>query len=377
MSLRPLIVIRVGRLRSERIGHYLMNTELSVCAAEEAQLSSRKRIHDFYFDVNPVANEQVQRMWGRILTTGPRLLLEPAYLIFRALGLRTFIAEAPAEDRDIHDALVHSTPHLRFTADEIALGRELVSELLASPDLPWVCIHQRDSKYLETNLGEFDWSYHSYRDSPISDYTRAIQELVELGYQVVRMGKVAEEPLRFDHPYVIDYANYHLRSDFLDIFLAANCSFFLSTGSGIDSVATVFRRPQLLVNFPLPFHPLTSLPSHMFIYQHFHDLHTGEPLSLRQLQMRKAWTLFSNEAFRRAGIGLQLNSPQEIADAAIEMAGRLSGTWQPLEDDDKLQADFWHSFPRIPEIHGTAPFRARIGTRFLRGNQHLVMRDRS
>ena len=372
LMVKPWIRLRVGRLRSERIGHYLMNTELTLCATETQELNAGKPVCDLYFDVEPVANEQVQRMWRRVLSTGPRLVLEPSYLIFRALGLRSFIIEAPAEDRDLHDALYQSAPHLSFTMSEEDLAQGLLRELLPAPDLPWVCIHQRDPSYLQVSLGNRDWSYHSYRDSPIEDYLPAIRELVMRDYQVVRMGKVVERALPIDHPLVVDYPHHELRSDFLDVYLASKCAFFLSTGSGIDSVATVFRRPQLLVNYPLPFHPLISVPSHLFIYQHFHDLHSDRPLGLSDLYQRKAWTIFSSQGFRNADIQITRNSPQEIAEATIEMVERVSGTWHESDLDEELQADFWRSFPRIPQIHGWSPFRARIGAHFLRGNQYLL-----
>ena len=44
------------------------------------------------------------------------------------------------------------------------------------------------------------------------------------------------------HPHVIDYANSNLRSEFLDIYIAATCSFAISTQTGPDAVCLAFRR---------------------------------------------------------------------------------------------------------------------------------------
>ena len=196
--------------------------------------------------------------------------------------------------------------------------------------------------------------------------------LADLGYWVIRMGKIVAEPFAVSHPRIVDYPHSGARSDLLDVFLGANCAFYLSSGSGIDSVATVFRRPQLLVNFPLPFHPLTWRSDHLFIYQHFRDSGTGEPLSLRDLALRQAQAIFSTEEFEKAHISLTRNSQDEIRAAALEMHERVSGTWQEEPDDVRLQEEFWRSFTRFPEIHGDTAFKARIGRDFLAQNRYLV-----
>ena len=62
------------------------------------------------------------------------------------------------------------------------------------------------------------------------------------------MGKVVKKAFRVDHPKVIDYANSPLRSDFLDVYLAANCECMITTSSGLDSVSLIFRRNIAYLN---------------------------------------------------------------------------------------------------------------------------------
>ena len=348
-----------------------MNTELALCANDDERRRGSRPVIDFYFDVPPISNTQIQNMWKRQLRIGPRWLLQPAYSILKALGFKALVIDSPAEDRDISDCLTRKAPFLGFTSQEEREARAQVAELLGSEDAQWVCLHQRDSAYLSQSMESRDWSYHSYRDTPISDYQLAAEMLAREGYKVVRMGKIVSQHLPFEATGVIDYPLHPLRSDVLDVYLAAHCAFFLSTGSGIDSVATVFRRPQVLVNFPSPFHPLTGRPNHIFIYQHFRDSDTGDPLSLHQLYERQAWQLFSTNDFDQAGISLSRNSSQEIADAATEMSKRLQGVWRESYEAEIRQEKFWRAFRRIPEIHGLVPFRARIGSEFLAANEHL------
>jgi hypothetical protein len=68
------------------------------------------------------------------------------------------------------------------------------------------------------------------------------------------------------------------------------------------------------------------------------------------------------------------NTPEEIRDVVIEMVERLSGTWQPKEDDEALQRRFWEMYPTDAvdpyqggPLHGE--IRARFGAAFLRNNR--------
>jgi putative glycosyltransferase (TIGR04372 family) len=196
--------------------------------------------------------------------------------------------------------------------------------------------------------------------------------LVELGYFVVRMGKVVDKKIAISHPMIFDYASSPFRDDFLDVYLAANCSFFVSSGSGIDGLANIFRRPQLYVNLALPFHPLTNKRDHIFIYKHFFDVDSKQKLDLTELLKRGVSDISTSKGFSDAGIGMRPNSPLEIRNAVLEMNNLITNSVSFNNVDLEQQRAFWRVFPRITHLHGNAPFRATIGPSFLRENLHLT-----
>ena len=75
------------------------------------------------------------------------------------------------------------------------------------------------------------------------------------------------------------------------------------------------------------------------------------------------------EQYEKAGIELIDNTPEEITSVALEMDGRLKGTWQSIEEDEKLQRRFWALF-KPDDLNSV--FRARVGTEFLRQNRQLL-----
>ena len=63
------------------------------------------------------------------------------------------------------------------------------------------------------------------------------------------MGKGVHERFEADHPKVIDYALSDQRSDFLDVWLMANTFFAVSTGTGLDTISTVYKRPVVYLDY--------------------------------------------------------------------------------------------------------------------------------
>ncbi len=80
------------------------------------------------------------------------------------------------------------------------------------------------------------------------------------------------------------------------------------------------------------------------------------------------WAL-EEDVYRRRGIEVIENTPEEIRDAVLEMDDRLKGIWQTNEEYDQLQRRFWAILKPGPR---NQVFRARIGSKFLTQNQDLL-----
>ena len=103
--------------------------------------------------------------------------------------------------------------------------------------------------------------------------------LAERGYWVFRMGKVVSSRLSLGHPRVVDYATSAQRSDFLDIWLMAHCYFAISTGLGLDSIADIFRKPMVFVNY-LPILDLEAWGPYITVPKHLSWASDNKPLTL-------------------------------------------------------------------------------------------------
>jgi putative glycosyltransferase (TIGR04372 family) len=323
---------------------------------------------DLLYHTPVISNEQLKKMWDRTLPLYSWVArFDKANRRLPGWGAH-WIAVTDQAGRDVHGLLDRFPPHLSFTLDEERQGRDALRRLGIPEGAPFVCFHSRDSAYLETTYPENTWSQHDYRDSIIHHYVPAAEQLVLRGNYAIRMGNVVKEHLRSDNSKIIDYAVTG-RSDFMDIYLPANCKFFLGSAVGIVSVAEVFRRPVAWANF-IPIGELhTANRNDLFILKKLWIKKDRRFMTFREMVFSGVGGFLYSHEYERLGLEVVENTPEEITPLAVEMDERLNGTWQSRDEDDELQRRFreiLQQSDRYGEIY------ARIGAKFLRENRDLL-----
>lgn len=380
--IRPWILIRIGWINSTRIGHMAGNMEMRLCAIDAGICKPSGRYLDIWCCTQEyVCNKQLLKMWKRRVIILPRWSVTLlAHLNLRIPGGRIHHIDQYS-DRDIHNLLDSTKPHLAFTKKESEKGRRRLTEMGVPAGAKFVCLIIRDPAYLDFFYEKNDWRYHSYRDSDIQNYILAAEALADRGYFVIRMGVKVRAAMKSAHPGIIDYAASGMRSDFMDIYLGANCDFCISTSTGFDAVPVIFRRPVVYVNMMPPGYLCTFYKRFLAITKHHFSTRINRELTLQEIFAQGVGFSLRTSDYASRGIELIENTPEEIRDVVIEMAERLNGTWRPHEDDETLQREFWKIFPtdavndRGVPIHGE--IRIRYGAGFLRQNRRWLKRTDS
>jgi len=370
-ALQPLVHVRFGHLISKHIGAFAGYTELYFCR-RDAGMDDRRTFDIFFHNGSP-CNRQLKIMWERKLHV--TRLARPLYFLNRYLpGGRRHMVWPPYGERDIHGLLPRFPAHLSFTPEEERRGQEELRSMGIPEGVPFVCFYSRDTAYYKTATPEDYTVNQDYRDSSIQNYLSAAEELTARGYYAVRMGAFVNEALTAGNDKIIDYATRY-RSDFMDIYLCARCSFFLGDQAGLTQVAVIFRRPMAYVNsIPLEHVPAYGpdnlfIPKRLWLKQEerfltFRKMFAIQPDGIRLSDLRQT------EQYERLGIVPVENTPEEIAGLAVEMDERINGRWQSTGDDEELQQRFWSLFKAGEGIQGV--IASRIGAEFLRRNRELL-----
>ena len=188
------------------------------------------------------------------------------------------------------------------------------------------------------------------------------------------MGAIVEKPFKSKNPKIIDYANSNLRSDFMDIYLGARCSFCISTGYGFDEIPYFFGRPVAMLSVPFGFLRTFSRKTLILTKQHILKKEKRR-LNLSEIFSHGAAYAIKTKAFKEKGIELVDFTPNEIKDFVIEMAENLEFNNDLNSEDQELQKIFRdlyasnikrHPYADI-KVHGQ--IRCCYSAKFLRENR--------
>jgi putative glycosyltransferase (TIGR04372 family) len=237
--------------------------------------------------------------------------------------------------RNTSDSFRHNAWFMVLPEHFESLARPILARAGIDLDQPLVVLHARDSGYHQIHK-------QSYRDAHVADYVAAINELLDRGYQVVRIGDRKMPRLDVAHeryhelPFIRDYNN------MLDPVLIARAAFMIGCQSGPCAYARALGIPLLSINAVAHY---TLLPSsrEMACFKRYFKTVGGER---RELPMEEALSAgvahFENTYhFEEAGIEVVSSSPDEIVAAVKDMLA-------------------WMADPDLPESAEQRAFRLAV-----------------
>ena len=331
---KGIILIRLGTLRSDRIGHF---------AADSGQhfasniLNTKRTVNLYWLSKKKyISNKQLE------------LMVRRNFLVFNFVRYLDYwnrllpggeIHSSDCKSRDIMGVLQKSKEKMSFISSEESQAKEWMYKYGWSGGDPFVCLMVRDSTYLiNANLYEtLDFSYHNYRDTDISNYIEAIEWLANQGVWVFRMGRKMHKPIAITHPKIIDYAFCENQSDLQDVWMFANCNLCISTGTGPDTVSDVYCRPMLYLNY-VPISNLVSWNNAIHVPKHLIYIKTGKYLTLSE-HIKHSY--LDSEQYVNAGIEVVEMSPMEILQAVQERFKNVFEGSSFQHNNTKQNTIFW------------------------------------
>jgi len=323
---------------------------------------------DIFYHHAQTCNQQLKKMWNRQLTISWLALFMARANLWLPGGTAHKVPWRRQQERDVYGLLAETPIHLSFTEEEERTGQLALRELGVDGSTQFIGFHARDSSYLARMFPGANNEAQDYRNSNIQNYIPAAEEMAHRGHLAFRMGAVVEGELDGDNPKVIDYAKYH-RTDFLDVYMAAKCRFFICSATGINAFVQLFRRPTAYVNFVSLEWAYTWAPNDLFIPKLVFSPNEYRLLTFREVMESGVGRFADGSEYQALGLELVENTPEEITDLAVEMDERLNGTWQTGEEDEELQQRFW-SLYKQSDLNQV--FRLKIGAKFLAANRQLL-----
>jgi hypothetical protein len=150
------------------------------------------------------------------------------------------------------DLMDYATEEEKATAfRELLVGHTIAMPTHGKPYRPYMLFHVRDSAYLDEHQPGYDWRYHEFRDSELTNCLLAADHMTnECDVQAIRIGVTTNQTIHKDYikKGIIDYAQNPQRP-LLDLHLIANAKFLLGSNCGVTQVAQVLKVPVAVANW--------------------------------------------------------------------------------------------------------------------------------
>jgi len=344
--LRPFILIKIHSFRSEHIGGLVPKSTTFL-----RYYKKQKRVLELYGITgkhNTFWVQLIKRSGLPIHGTWVQYLYYWVNLLPRAE-----INKIPNKGRNFYDENNWNFQYekiMPFNENEKREGEEWLKNHGWHVGQPYVCIIVRDSAYLRHLASpkfKNKYNYHNYRDSDINTYTEGIIWLLNEGYFVIRMGSKMLYPMAFTDKNLVDYPFCNEKSDFLDVWLFANCTYTISTGVGPDLIAAVYNKPILFINI-LPL----SVELFMFFKQNFvpkklFKIDTGEPLTIKEYL--STHNFYSSETYSQNNILIKDLQPEEILEYIVEFDSTVKCDFKMDENNQLMQEYAWSVYFSLDE----------------------------
>ena len=248
--LRPLLLVRFGTIRCDRIAHFFWEC----CEIHFKQRNKNFYSLDLYWIRKNNANSAIAKLISRNVKVFNIVEWVDKWNHKVPGGQKHSISDHFNSWRDFSGKITFTKNKLKLTASEIEFCYKWLKAKGWQPGQPFVILLVRDSAFLSNDrtvqnyINGKDLSYHNYRDTNIEDYQLAVNWLVNKGIFVIRAGKIMHSPLNFQHENFLDYPFCDDQDDLLDVFFFSKCNFCITTGTGPDLISLYYQIPRLLIN---------------------------------------------------------------------------------------------------------------------------------
>jgi putative glycosyltransferase (TIGR04372 family) len=271
--------------------------------------------------------------------------------------------ESTATWGKINAAWASRPPLLTLSPEHRKRGWENLQKAGMPRDSWFVCIHCREAGYDAARQ-----ALHSFRDAHIPTFFLFIRQVTQLGGWVIRLGDPTMRRLPV-MAQTIDYVHSEMKSDWMDLFLAAEAKCFLGTASGPAQLATVFGTPAGMTNL-LPLSGcLGFAPRDVCIPKLLRLKSTREFIPFPAILDTKVGDFRVDLQYETAAIEWMDNTPNDILGLGKEMLEISEGKVVYTEEDERLQQRFKALLKPGHYMYGSA---GRIGREFLRKHQALL-----
>lgn len=378
--------LRIGLLNFQKIGQTLGNLEYYLRNKKYHKLKDKIFLSNLYFDIfifDNTFNNQIYKMYKRKI------------FFIKNKTILNFLNYLKAHTR--HNKIWIDTlntgwlrgrswssisSQVNFTESEVNQGNKILENIGIPKRSQYVCIFAKDQNYKDNvdkknKISSF-WKKKDFRNCSINNYEGAVKYLTSKKIYVIRYALHEKvEKIKFStNKYFIDYASDARKKiydkDFVDVYLAANCKFFLGCTSGVYLLSSIFNVPIAYTNL-IPYGECGRKKTDLFIYKKIKYLKNKKFLSTSEVfkeGLKLDWINEKKLKIYYNYLKFFENTKSEIKYLTIEMNEKIDKKWI-LKKDEKYLKNKFANLLNVKCFDGSA-FPSKVGYFFIKKNKYLL-----
>ncbi len=344
ISVQRFILIRLGFCKTKWIGEWVVHTEIYLYLNKD---KSNKRI-DIFIKDKYISNRYVFNKYKNKINYFPNLFNDALKIIY-FLSLKYkylekhLIKNFDKLEKNYYQSKIDSK--LELSKNEIKKGYEILNKNLKQKTYKGIVLFTIRNEFYNNNLyPRTNWSHYQYRNYDFQEFLQSVKFLTSKGYLVLRMGNANPSKIKFDHDLFIDYSFVDWKSDFMDVFLGRECSFCISTGTGSDVFARIFKKPLGIITNPVnDIYCTNSNRTHLFGC--VKNKITNKYLTLDEIFTSDMSSFEGMQKIIKSNFVLDKNDSNDILNLTREVQMKFENKFFPKESDELLlQEKFWSIF---------------------------------
>ena len=258
-------------------------------------------------------------------------------------NLKNHIAMREDQQKDFYQLLDKKKVFFDITKDEIKKGKEILEQNTKKNYKGIVLLCVRNQDYNKKYFKDGNWDYLDYRNYNLDDFLAGANFLAENNYLVLRMGKFNSNKVHFKNNNIVDYSNENWRSDFMDYYLGYACDFCITTHTGMDCFARLFRKP-----FGAVVNPIEDLfyfqKNWTQIFGSFKNKENNKVLSLDEIYFYNLHKIATLQNLDNSKFEIIKNNSNEILELVKEV--KINFENKVIKSSNALEYDFWRKFDK-------------------------------
>ena len=322
---------KVGSLHTNSIGHLAHETDMYLSSND---FDSNK--FTFWIPGRYIANQYLYNIICKYVRVSQNQIIKQVYRIATKYKFlhRYLIANVDCSPRN-RKLLNNTAAKIQLPKSDLEVAKTFLCSSGWNGEQKIVVFCIRDNSYQLTIDPQS--KVQNFRNSELEDFLPAVKYLCEENFFVIRMGRLAKDRYPFKHPNFLDYSFDKHKSDLLDITIFALADFVISTGTGLDQVGEMFRKPVLRVNYLPIGDVMTRSRNQRVPPKLFEDIVTNKRLDLDEIVRRGLFLANSDDQYTKANVKIVSNEPSSILEEVRYFVG---DSIEGIKYDVSLQSKF-------------------------------------